>query len=430
MHEKRYFIGLGLAVCVLLINQVFIQYQLSTITNDAYIINIAGKQRMLSQKINLAFYKIVDSSNRNQQEAISLYQEWEAAHQKIIYSDLGRDYLKKFSTKNTFVSLEKKINYIHTFLSPDYTLIKKKLDHINQNQASFLVEMDELVGDIENISSKKVTQLRMIEIALFIISILIVLLELLFIFKPIERKLLATIDDLKSSNKTLVLKNEQLEEFTYITSHDLREPLQTISAITHHLKEAKEIDDVTQKRMMTYLSDSSKRMSDLITGVMRHLQIGKTREKVLCDCNKIVAEVCQDLDDLIQKNNATINTKKLPIFFGEKVEIRQLFQNLISNAVKYRKKNVAPEITIDSKIQENAYLISVEDNGIGMDLEHKEKIFKMFQRLHNQDEYEGTGVGLANCKKIVEYHGGNIWVDSTEGIGSIFYFTIRKDGKA
>ena len=144
----------------------------------------------------------------------------------------------------------------------------------------------------------------------------------------------------------------------------------------------------------------------------------------MVDCNQIMSDVLADMADSIERSNSIIRFEKLPVLNGFETELRQLFQNLINNAVKFRKKEVHPEIKISAESLPDAWRFSIEDNGIGIAEKDREKVFTIFKRMHNRHEYEGTGIGLAHCKKIVEMHGGKIWVESTIGQGSKFIFTI------
>ncbi|MCX6199769.1 MAG: ATP-binding protein [Bacteroidetes bacterium] len=135
-------------------------------------------------------------------------------------------------------------------------------------------------------------------------------------------------------------------------------------------------------------------------------------------------EVLADLNLLIQNAEAKISVAKLPILMAYPIELKQLFQNLLTNAVKFIHKNIVPEINISAELKNDVWQFAFEDNGIGIEDADKEKIFDLFQRVHNRNEYEGSGIGLAYCKKIVELHHGNIWIDSTLEKGSSFYFTI------
>ena len=166
-------------------------------------------------------------------------------------------------------------------------------------------------------------------------------------------------------------------------------------------------------------------MKLLITNLLEYSRIGKDGELTLIDCNEIVNSVLSDMDNSIKNNNAKITVQNLPVLNGYKIELRQLFQNLISNSIKFRKNDVNPEISISADKYDNMWRFAVKDNGIVIDKKDKDKIFLIFKRLHNRDDYKGTGIGLSFCKKIVELHNGVIWVESKINEGNIFYFTIQ-----
>ncbi|EDM37142.1 PAS [Pedobacter sp. BAL39] len=222
-------------------------------------------------------------------------------------------------------------------------------------------------------------------------------------------------------------RNSELEQFTYIASHDLQEPLRTISSFNELLKEQyyEQLDD--DGRMFTdMIEQSADRMRNLIHGLLDYTRIGTRKSLTEVNCNAVVQDIEKDLYKLISETNTTIISHPLPVLLGLKMELIQLFQNLISNAIKYRKKNLAPVIEIRAEEHLEHWQFSLSDNGIGMDQRYIHKIFMIFQRLHNRDEYKGNGIGLANCKKIAELHKGDIWVHSVLGEGSTFHFTIAK----
>jgi light-regulated signal transduction histidine kinase (bacteriophytochrome) len=167
-------------------------------------------------------------------------------------------------------------------------------------------------------------------------------------------------------------------------------------------------------------------MSVLVKDLLDYSLLGKESVKTIVDCNKIAEAVLGDLGESIKGSSAKLTIQELPTINGYETELRLLFQNLIENAIKYQKPDMVPEIQISVKNHEKEWLFSIKDNGIGIDQKHYEKIFIIFQRLHNRNEFEGTGIGLAHCKKVVEMHGGKIWVESTPGSGSTFMFTIPK----
>jgi PAS domain S-box-containing protein len=230
---------------------------------------------------------------------------------------------------------------------------------------------------------------------------------------------------LEKQNKKLQNQNKELEQFTYIASHDLQEPLRSLISFSE-LLEKEFIGKLGENGefYINFISKSSKRMQLLVKGLLDYSRIGREKNLVEIDCNQIMKDVLTDMIITIKESNAEITVSDLPQLKGYETEIRQLFQNLVSNALKFRKKDVAPKIEIFAQKREDDWLFSVQDNGIGIEENNKQKLFVIFKRFNNREEYEGTGIGLAHCKKIVELHGGTIWADSKFGEGSTFYFTI------
>ncbi|MFW6283036.1 MAG: PAS domain-containing sensor histidine kinase [Minisyncoccales bacterium] len=233
---------------------------------------------------------------------------------------------------------------------------------------------------------------------------------------------------LRELNEKLKRSNEELEQFAYVASHDLQEPLRMVSSFTQLLqKRYQDKLDEDANEFIDYAVDGAKRMQKLINDLLLFSRVG-TRGNPFkpTDMNKIIEEIKIDLRQLIQETNAKMLMDSLPTIKADKGQMRQLMQNLILNAIKFRKKDKRPKIDISSKENDNHWIFSVKDNGIGIDQEYFEKIFIIFQRLHNKSEYGGTGIGLAVCKKIVKRHGGEIGVKSQKGRGSTFFFSIRK----
>jgi len=227
--------------------------------------------------------------------------------------------------------------------------------------------------------------------------------------------------------KELERKNKELEQFVYIASHDLQEPLNTITSFISLIEEEhKDKLDKEGSAYIDYIRESANRMAMLITDILEYSRIGRKSQFEIMDCNEIVAQVIHDMNATLVETNAKITYGKLPAIRGYPIEIRLLFQNLISNAVKFQKKNVSPDIKISAFEENEFWHFTVKDNGIGIDEKHKDKIFIIFQRLHNLRKYDGTGIGLAHCKKIIELHHGKIWVESVEHEGSTFHFTLSK----
>jgi PAS domain S-box-containing protein len=224
----------------------------------------------------------------------------------------------------------------------------------------------------------------------------------------------------------LQLKNQEMEQFTYIASHDLQEPLRTVLNYIQFLEE--DYPEQISGEVALHVSEMKyavNRMGILVRSLLDYGRLGQNKVLKLTDTGIIVNDVIADLNTLIKTTHASIIIDcKLPVLNTYETELRQLFQNLINNAVKFRKPDVAPIISIGCEKSGEDYEFFIADNGIGIDPKYFQRIFLMFQRLNKINEFEGYGVGLANCKKIVDLHGGRIWVESATGEGSVFKFTI------
>ena len=221
----------------------------------------------------------------------------------------------------------------------------------------------------------------------------------------------------------------ELENFAYAASHDLKEPLRMIGMYTQLLK--KRIGgqlEGSNAEFMGYVTDGVGRMQILLDDLLKYSRLGKEEQDVRdVDLNKTLFVVVHNLTAAMKETDAAIVVTPLPTVFGSSVEMTQLFQNLISNAVKFRRKGAAPVIEIRViEMSANKYRFMVADNGIGIPAQHRDRVFNIFERLNSRTDYEGSGIGLATCKKIVQNAGGEIWLESTEGVGTTFFFTLPK----
>ncbi|MDZ7994211.1 MAG: ATP-binding protein [Nostoc sp. EfeVER01] len=226
-------------------------------------------------------------------------------------------------------------------------------------------------------------------------------------------------------NQELQQSNQELEQFAYVASHDLQEPLRAIAGYTQLLmSEYGDRFDSTAQSYANFVVDGAKRMQQLIQDLLAYSRVGTRRKEfVTTDCNLAVQQALRNLRVAIAENQATITVEPLPTLNADQNQLVQLFQNLISNAIKFHEDN-HPDVQIQSTKRDRDYLFQVKDNGIGISSQYLDQIFEVFKRLHTHDEYPGTGIGLAICKKIVTRHSGEIWAESSLGIGTTFYFTI------
>jgi len=229
-----------------------------------------------------------------------------------------------------------------------------------------------------------------------------------------------------SLNEDLLRSNKELEQFAYVASHDLQEPLRTISSFTQLLSQRyKDKLDQDANEFIQFAVDGAIRMQSLINGLLDYSRIETKGKKFsVVDMHEVLGQVVNNLNLKIQEKIALVTNDELPEVVADSGQMVQLLQNLIGNALKFCKSS--PRIHISAREEREHFLFSIKDNGIGIEDQYYNRIFQIFQRLHPREEYGGTGIGLAICKRIVERHGGKIWVESKPGKGSLFYFTIIK----
>jgi PAS domain S-box-containing protein len=264
--------------------------------------------------------------------------------------------------------------------------------------------------------------------------------------EELEQRVLERTRDLKTSNELLEMEiverkraqgvlaqqsaelarsNSELEQFAYIASHDLQEPLRMVGSYVQLLeRNYKALFDAKGEEYIAYAVDGAKRMQMLINDLLAYSRVGtQGNEFFLTDCAGVVGLAIKNLQKAIQESGTTITCDPLPTVLADKMQLLQLFQNLLANAIKFRVEQ-SPEIYITAKHIDGFWQFAIKDNGIGIEPRHFERIFLIFQRLHSRRHYAGTGMGLAICKKIVDRHGGTIWPVSEPGMGTTFFFTL------
>ncbi len=247
-----------------------------------------------------------------------------------------------------------------------------------------------------------------------------------------EREEVGVVRDIterKERRRKLEESNERLEQFAYAASHDLQEPLRMVSSYLSLVERryADELDEDAEE-FIEFAVDGAERMREMIDALLEYSRVetrGDPFEQV--DLQDVYEDAVQDLEVKIAESGAEIDAESLPEVYGDEGQLRQVFENLLSNAIEYTEEG-PPRVSVDAERAGEEWIVSVSDEGIGIDPEHADRVFEVFNRLHTREEHEGTGIGLALCRRIVERHGGEIWVDSTPGEGSTFYFSVPAQG--
>lgn len=308
-------------------------------------------------------------------------------------------------------------------------------------QSKFLKNQKSMIEAQKNILDDQQVQLmnqRNINLLLTGLVILFVFVIIYIIYinnsrRKLVRRLKEKNIQIARDSRTLKRQNKEFESFAYIASHDLQEPLHTITSFSDFMYEDYyDKLDSDAKENLTYIKEGCQRMSELISSLLDYSRIGSKRQLHQVVPKNIINNVIKDFRAKIKETKTEIIVKDLPDYiYGYPTELRMLFQNIISNAIKFKKEGIDPKIEIEGFRKEandtfmEVWQFVIKDNGIGIAEEHQAKIFEIFQRLHTREEYDGTGIGLAHCKKVVDLHHGDIWVNSKLGKGTEFNFTVQ-----
>lgn len=264
-------------------------------------------------------------------------------------------------------------------------------------------------------------------IGVFGLVIDLVLFAVIFSLYKLQIRTKKLSEDLEVQKNNLEVANKDLGRFAYLASHDLQEPLRTVSSYSGLIKEEyhNKLDD-EGRHFLEVIDKATKRMKQLINDILDYSRLGKQNNKLeYVKCDEILGGIVDDLGSIINENKAEIGFNNLPEIYANETMIKQLFSNLISNAIKYKGEK-APVVQVRAYSDEAYHIFEISDNGMGIEEKHREKIFEVFKRLHSKTKYSGTGIGLSLCKRIVELHEGDISVKSEKGEGSVFTFSISK----
>ena len=430
--NRKYVIGICITFIVLSINQTYIQYSLRLKKDDAETINIAGKQRMLSQKINTFSY--LNSDKETYFNALeTTFKEWKNSHYTL---------KEKFNnSKNTFdnniyykfTRLDKHIVFVEKFIS-NRNFSQSQLKLLLNNQQEYLVKMDNIVFDLQQDSNTKLNHIVLIEYLLFAISLLILFLEVFLIYKPISNKeklnnLLLTIKnkELNSALNDVEIKKNTLEKYMYLASHELKEPIKNIYALADLI--STQIDPKKNEltsELLNHLKSKTTDVNNSIKMLMDYYNVGTNLLFEEIDLNSVFNELKANLKDDHENNNISIVAEKLPTIVGLKEEIKILLFHIIGNALKFRNQNLATILSLHYEEEEKFWCFWLESNNIRLSNKSLQKLFSHIKKPSQENSYSGIGISIALFEKITKLHNGKSWVGTTDKNLTKFYFTISK----
>lgn len=415
-EEKRYYLTVGLALFLLVANQIYVQYALGVAQVDAHTINIAGRQRMLTQR--LSFELINDSPNfKRANDDFSLFY---AAHNRLI-NGIDTDMVN--ITREGVIILDTISPYLDTvqrLISKGEPLSTQQKVYASTVLNSLLVSNDKVVSLIEAEHQSKVSRVRGLEIAISLLTVFVVVYEIFFVFLP-------TFKRLKVSRNELVRKSVELSDtlrLIRVIAHDLRTPLQTMQAKLDVIQ--MKIKNSSLKLDLVSLQKISMNMSQVIDTLLskQEEEVESPRERIRL--SELLEEVKNDIGGLITEHSAAILAENDVEIYANKIELRILLQNLVSNAIKYRKLNLSPVIVVYCVERSEYVEIKVEDNGVGISEENQKRIFDYEFRAKETSDREGYGFGLSHCHEIIRSHGGKFSLVSSLGVGSTFVVKLPR----
>ncbi|HIE31889.1 MAG TPA: PAS domain S-box protein [Methanosarcinales archaeon] len=388
---------------------------------------------MLNDRRYLVDSFIDITERKKAEESLKLYQFMvESAHDAIFYKDTESRYVIANPTalRSFGLPLEEVIGRNDTELLPPEEAENNIADDHKVLETGNLTEIHKQMTDVDgkrhHFHAIKVPHLGDNGNVIGIIGVARDITEL----KRVEEERKVLIRRLEDVNQKLAESNKELQDFAYVASHDLREPLRKIASFGRLLEESLEGKlDEDQQENFEFMIDGANRMQEMVNAILSYSRVAtRAKPPEAVDLNRIIDDLKGlELSGRLEETAGTIVVPEpLPSVYADPTQVRQLFQNLIGNGLKYHQQGRPPEITIRASEMDGMVRAEVSDNGIGIAEDRHDDVFIMFRRLHPRKDYEGTGIGLSVCKRIVDRHGGNIWISSTPGEGSTFYFTLPK----
>lgn len=444
--KQAYILALSIILIVSTIKYALMETLVDHQSDSAIVINISGRQRMLSQR--LAFYSVAfvhaDSSSEREEirpALLDTVDEFAASHNDLIGGNPERGlpklenpaiYAVYFTQEPSLDALvDRYIESVRLILEANGSgeEAEQALDYILDVGPDVLLDnLDKVVYLHEKQALDDVSYISNLHKGFWILTFIVVLLEGLFLFRPMARRLEENILELKKRERKIQTQLREMQHFTNIASHDLQEPIRKIIGFTERLEAnlGDNLDDKS-KTYMGFITSGALHLRDLVLGLRTYSRISSAEDDLEeLDSHKIVRQAIKELESKITSLNATIDYNNLPNIVYNRGMLIQVFRDLIDNALTY-KADRNPVIEITAASEAERWVFCIADNGLGINEKYFESIFAMFHRLHRKEDIPGTGLGLAVVRKIVERHDGEIWVQSEEGSGSKFYFSVPKE---
>ncbi len=428
-RRSVYFVAAAIAICLIIFNQSFIQYWLYQKRADSELINVGGRQRMLSQRLLANVYALQIASSNTESNQDKIHQlittdlaDWEKAHQYLL-DKLGNTGVFNWD-KNSFEQLKA--------LGADIEITKNKvatgissaeeLKAFKIHQDAYLKKMNEVVKQLEETSDSKLLLIIIVELLFALLSLIVIYYEINYVFKRINK-------DLSDQNIALKESNKVLEQYAFVAAHNFRSPVQNIINFTGLLTDttAGKISEA-DATYLSYINSSANRMKQTTEELLQLAYIQQQELKIAaCDMTSLIKHVQADLANRINETKAEFNINALPkVIQCDKHLMQFVVQHLLTNSLLYKHPDRAPVIDISYRETNDMHHFSFKDNGIGIDPNDQEGIFEMFKKLHNDSVYPGNGMGLAFCQTIMKKHKGSISIKSELEKGAEFIISLPK----
>lgn len=421
-YQRYYLWAIAITAVLILANQVVIQHYLAQKRDNAHLINVSGRQRMLSQRITaLAYSYKLNPSAFSRTELEQQLHEWRQMHRSLSGGALSKGLIADLpAVQASLQQMDFQVEMANKLLQQPENLGEQELQELQRNQQTFLLAMDTVVFDLEKASDSRLTKIMILEIFLAVLALLVLGLEFNFIFRRI-------IGVLAQQNRTLERSNELLEQYAYASSHQFKEPIQNIlnySRLLRRSTASRQLEE--QLAFADFIGESAEQLKQKTEAILQLSLIQKTELEVqMLDCDALIREVGHLYRKQIKQLGGALNIKPMEAEIAvDEERFKELWDRLISNGLKFVEQGQSPHIEIDGHSNGQNFIFSIRDNGIGIAADLQDEIFEMFKQLHPRHYFKGEGVGLALSKAIVEKHHGKMWLESRPGKGSVFYVQL------